>query len=291
MITRRALPAALILLITALACVVPGLSTASQPAPVASPLGTADTRLEIMVAETVSAALEQTQQAVPTFTLEPTSTSTPRPTITPSPTPDVDDSGSSIDRFEDNTSKFTDSRAGYEITLLKGWLPVRINEQEYLDAWLLPELSDPAMQRSLGSIGSQSPDELRLFVIDIQEGHTEIDFVTNINLYWDQKNEMSLDNDEDLKAEAAALSKALPGLEVLTSELSVTTSEVPIGIIISKTPVTTLDGVAVELSQKQVFIKTNVGVLIITLSTTEELKQTVLPQFDSMIETFKITNP
>jgi len=288
--TQRALIAALALLTTILACVVPGLP-ASQPAPAASPLGTADTRLEIMVAETVSAALEQTQQAVPTFTLEPTSTSTPRPTITPSPTPDVDDSGSSIDRFEDNTSKFTDSRAGYEITLLKGWLPVRINEQEYLDAWLLPELSDPAMQRSLGSIGSQSPDELRLFVIDIQEGHTEIDFVTNINLYWDQKNEMSLDNDEDLKAEAAALSKALPGLEVLTSELSVTTSEVPIGIIISKTPVTTLDGVAVELSQKQVFIKTNVGILIITLSTTEELKQTVLPQFDSMIETFKITNP
>ena len=287
--TQRALLAALSLLMTILACVVPGLP-ASQPAPVASPLGTADTRLEIMVAETVSAALEQTQQAVPTSTLVPTSTSTPAPTVTPSPAPDADDSGSSIDRFEDNTSKFTDHRAGYEITLQEGWLPVRINEQEYLDAWLLPELSDPAMQRSLGSIGSQNPDELRLFVLDIQEGHTEIDFVTNINLYWDQKKEMSLDNDEGLKAEAAALSSALPGLEVLTSELS-TTSEIPIGIITSKSPVTTLDGVAVELFQKQVFVKTKVGILIITLSTTEELKQAVLPQFDAMIETFKITNP
>ena len=288
--TQRALIAALSLLTTILACVVPGLP-ASQPAPVASPLGTADTRLEIMVAETVSAALAQTQQAVPTLTPVPVSTSTLRPTVTPSPTPDVDDSGSSIDRFEDNTSKFADSRAGYEITLLEGWLPIRINQQEYLDAWLLPELSDPAMQRSLSSIGSQNPDELRLFVLDIQEGHTEIDFVTNINLYWDQKNEMSLDNDEDLKTEAAALSKALPGLEVLTSELSITTSGLPIGVITSKAPVTTLDGVAVELSQKQVFVKTNVGILIITLSTTEELKQTVLPQFDTMIETFKITNP
>ena len=287
--TQRALLAALSLLMTILACVVPGLP-ASQPVPVASPLGTADTRLEIMVAETVSVALEQTQQAVPTSTLVPTSTSTPAPTVTPSPAPDADDSGSSIDRFEDNTSKFTDHRAGYEITLQEGWLPVRINEQEYLDAWLLPELSDPAMQRSLGSIGSQNPDELRLFVLDIQEGHTEIDFVTNINLYWDQKKEMSLDNDEGLKAEAAALSNALPGLEVLTSELS-TTSEIPIGIITSKSPVTTLDGVAVELFQKQVFVKTKVGILIITLSTTEELKQAVLPQFDAMIETFKITNP
>jgi hypothetical protein len=103
MITRRALPAALILLITVLACVVPGLSTASQPAPVASPLGTADTRLEIMVAETVSAALEQTQQAVPTATIEPTHTPTPLATITPSPTPDVDDSGSTLNKLEDGT--------------------------------------------------------------------------------------------------------------------------------------------------------------------------------------------
>lgn len=288
MITRRALPAALILLITALACVVPGLSTASQPAPVASPLGTADTRLEIMVAETVSAALEQTQQAVPTATIEPTHTPAPLATITPSPTPDVDDSGSTLNKLEDGTAQFTDTKVGYEVAVPKGWLPIRINSQEYLDAWLLPELTNPAMQRSLSSIEKMNPDELRLFILDIQEGHTEIDFVTNINFYWDEKKEMSLENDEDLKAEAEALPNALAGLEVTTTELFTTAGGVPVGVITSKTPVTTVDGVAVELFQKQVFIKTRVGILLVTLTTTEELKQDVLSQFDAMIETLKV---
>jgi len=283
--SRRALFAALILLTTILACVVPGLPTASQPVP------TADTRLDIMVAETVSAALEQTQQAVPTPTTAPASTSTPQPTITPSPTLDVDDSESAINRFEDGTAQFIDAKAGYEIFLPTGWLPIRINSQEYLDAWLLPELTNPAMQRSLSSIENLNPDELRLFVLDIQEGHAEIDFITNVNFYWGAANDMSLKNDEDLKAEAAALPGALSGLEVTELRLTVTASGVPIGVITSKTPVTTLDGVNVEIFQQQVFVKANIGTLIITLSTTEELKQVVLPQFNAMIDTYKIINP
>jgi hypothetical protein len=280
--TRRALFAALILLTTILACAVPGLPAASQPAP------TADTRLEIMVAETVSAALEQTQQAVPTPTIAPTSTSSPRPTITPSPTPDADDSGSALNKQDDGSVHFTDTKAGYEVTVSTGWLPVRINSQEYLEAWLLPELTNPSMQRSLSSIENLNPDEIRLFILDTQEGHAEIDFVTNISIYWDQKNETSLENDEDLKAQAEALLGALAGLEVTLTEISTTANGVPIGVITSKTPITTLDGVSVEMFQKQVFIDINVGTLIVTLTTTEELRQTVLPQFDAMIETLKI---
>ncbi|MBE0671276.1 MAG: hypothetical protein IH588_11855, partial [Anaerolineales bacterium] len=201
-----------------------------------------------------------------------------------------DDSGSTINRFEDGTAQFIDMRGGYEFSLPTGWLPVRINSQEYLDAWLLPELSNPSMQRSLSSIEKLNPDEIRLFVLDIQEGHTEIDFVTNISLYWDKPNEMSLADDADLKSAAATLPDMLPGLEVTATEISATASGLPIGVITSKTPVTTLEGVSVEMFQKQVFIKVDVGTLVITLTSTEELKQAVLPQFDAMIETFKIAN-
>lgn len=278
--TRRALFAALILLTTILACVVPGLPAASQPAP------TPDTRLENMVAATVSAAIAQTEQAAPAPTLAPDSTATPMPT--PSPTPEMDDSGSAINRFEDGTAQFIDIRGGYEFSLPTGWLPIRINSQEYLDAWLLPELSNPSMQRSLSSIEKLNPDEIRLFVLDIQEGHAEIDFVTNISLYWDKPNEMSLADDADLKSAAATLPDMLPGLEVTATEISATASGLPIGVITSKTPITTLEGVNVEMFQKQVFIKIDVGTLVITLTSTEELKQVVLPQFDAMIETLKV---
>ncbi len=282
---QRALFAVLTLLITAMACVVPGLPIASQTEP------TADTRLEIMVAETVSAALQQTQQAVPAPTMARVSTSTPQPTtIPPSPTPDMDDSGSAINRLEDNSAQFIDMKVGYEIIIPVGWLPIRINSQEYLDAWLLPELSNPAMQRSLGSIERMNPDEVRLFVLDIQEGHTEIDFVTNINFFWDQNNNISFENDEDLKAIAAALPESFFGLEVTAAELSATATGIPAGLITSKTMITTPDGVKVEMFQKQVFVNSKIGMLIITLSTTEELKQAILPQFDGIIAALKVSN-
>ena len=64
------------LILTMLACVLPGLSPASAPAP------TADTvSLATMVAETVAAALEETASAV-----------TPVPTSTPVPFPPYRDS-------------------------------------------------------------------------------------------------------------------------------------------------------------------------------------------------------
>ncbi|MBE0683227.1 MAG: hypothetical protein IH589_15065 [Anaerolineales bacterium] len=277
---RRAMLAALTVLTAALACVVPGLPSASQPAP------TVDTRLEIMVAETVSAALAQTQQSVPTPTLPPTSTSTPTATV--SPTPETNSSASSLTKLDDGSTYFADSLVEFEITIPAGWLAVRINQQEYLDAWLLPELANPALQRSLGSIENLDPTELRLFVLDIQEGHTEIDFVTNINFYWDKSSDLSLENDEDLKAEAATLPQALPGLEVTATEISATSLGIPVGSITSKTPVTTLGGVNLEIFQKQVFVKVGEGVLIITLSTTEELKQATLSQFDAAIDTMAV---
>ena len=277
---RRAMLAALTVLTAVLACVVPGLPSASQPAP------TVDTRLEIMVAETVSAALAQTQQSVPTPTLPPTSTSTPTATV--SPTPETNSSASSLTKLDDGSTYFADSLVEFEITIPAGWLAVRINQQEYLDAWLLPELANPALQRSLGSIENLDPTELRLFVLDIQEGHTEIDFVTNINFYWDKSSDLSLENDEDLKAEAATLPQALPGLEVTATEISATSLGIPVGSVTSKTPVTTLGGVNLEIFQKQVFVKVGEGVLIITLSTTEELKQATLSQFDAAIDTMAV---
>lgn len=277
---RRAMLAALTVLTAVLACVVPGLPSASQPAP------TVDTRLEIMVAETVSAALAQTQQSVPTPTLPPTSTSTPTATV--SPTPETNSSASSLTKLDDGSTYFADSLVEFEITIPAGWLAVRINQQEYLDAWLLPELANPALQRSLGSIENLDPTELRLFVLDIQEGHTEIDFVTNMNFYWDKSSDLSLENDEDLKAEAATLPQALPGLEVTATEISATSLGIPVGSITSKTPVTTLGGVNLEIFQKQVFVKVGEGVLIITLSTTEELKQATLSQFDAAIDTMAV---
>ena len=96
-----------------------------------------------------------------------------------------------------------------------GWLAVRVNEQEYFDAWTLAETSDPAIQSSLTSIQSQDPNQFRLFALDTQDGHLLGGFVTNINFIWNEQYDMSLEDETDLLAASAALREAIPGLEVL----------------------------------------------------------------------------
>src|SRR5688572_27565865 len=107
-----------------LACVIPGISPV-QPIP------TADTRLDVIIAETVSSAQTQTQQALPaelattTSTIAPTITSTPRVSVT----------GTTLVIREDQSTVFVDYKAGFELVIPTGWLAVRVNEPEYYAAF------------------------------------------------------------------------------------------------------------------------------------------------------------
>jgi hypothetical protein len=183
---------------------------------------------------------------------------------------------------------FTDHRTGIEIIVPAGWLAVRVNEPEYYDAWVLPELSDPAYQHALAVIKDMNPNESRLSIIDMQEGHLQDGFVTNINLFWFEKDEISLEDDEDLLASLDSLSETMPDLRVLTAKLSATSSGIPIGITTSKMPAITVEGANVVVFYRQVFVRARTGVLAITLATTEELKETVFLSFDAMIESITL---
>lgn len=278
---QRGLIALLVLLTAALACVVPGLSPS---APLAAP--TPDTRLERMVAETVSAALQMTQQAAPASGNETVETPVPAATEIPATaTPAAD---SILEKNADGSSAFTDALGKYKVTIPMEWLVVRANSPEFLEALTLPEASNPAIQRSLDTIQKQDPDLFRLFALDINEEHLDGGFVTNINFLWDQAEELSLPSDVRLKEIAASLPSAIAGTEVLTTEILTTKSGIEYGVITSRTPATTQDGAAVVLSQKLVFFDLPVGTISITLSTTETWKDTVTPSFDEIIESFVI---
>jgi hypothetical protein len=234
-----------------------------------------------MVAETVSAALKETANAV---TPEPSSTPTlPPATETATPTTEGSASGSLLTKREDGSTLFSDQRAGYEVTVPTGWLPVRVNEQEYTDAWTLAETADPAIQDALKSIETEDPNRLRLFVVDTQDGHIQNGFVNTIKLVWDEQNDMSLADQTDIVGTAQALPTATPGLEVVTTELRTTPSGLPVGVITTRIPTVKSDGSVVVFLQEQVFVDVKQGTLTITLSTTEDFKDTIESVFDGMI--------
>lgn len=277
--TRRALFAALILLTTALACVVPGLSAASVPAP------TVDTRLNLMVAETVSAAIEQTALVVPTITAS--ASPTPQPTVTS--TPVINEAGSTLTSHEDGNSLFfVDEHAGYEVVIPANWLAVRINQQEYFTVLALGDAADPNIQKSVLSIKDQDPATFRLLALDVAEGHIKNEIVTNINFIWDQQSVISFDNDEDLQKIADELPASVQGLTVSSVEVVIIPSSVMYGVITSEVGGFNASGAQVTLFQKMVFFNLKTGALVITFTTETGLTETTLPIFDAMLETIKL---
>lgn len=277
----------LLFLISMLACVVPGLQTASAPA--LAP--TADTvLLATMVAETVSAAIVLTEQTPPLAesTLAPTSI----PIFTPTPdeviSPEVGPAGSELVIQADGSTLFVDGRAEYEITIPLGWLTVRLNEQEYLDAFLLEEAANEYVQKSLVSIRNLDPNQFRLFAFDAREDHIQNEFVTNLNFIWDEQGSISLDTEKDLKDAAAQSVASVPGLEILSTKISSTTNAVPFGLIESKLAAKNSSDENIVMFQKQFIFNAKTGTVVITLSTVESLKDTIFPEFDAMFETIKI---
>lgn len=278
---KRGLLTAVVLGMTALACVVPGLPTASAPPP------TPDTRLERMVAETVDAAIELTRQAVPTATTVPSAT--PQPTVTATLAATATQAPETmLDKNADGSSTFIDLSAKYQITIPMQWLAVRVNAPEFEEALQLPEAASPAIQASLASIKEQDPNVFRLFMLDVAEEHIDGGFVTNINLVWDPQMEVSFADDTDLKTLAASLPASLPDSEVTGTEIKTTTNETTYGVITTRTPSTTQDGTKIVMYQTLTFFDLSVGTLNITLTTTETWQKTVEPSFDAIIESFLV---
>lgn len=270
---------AVLLLLTALACVVPGLQPASAIPP------TPDTRLDVMVAETVAAALTLTQQ-VPTATSTSTPTATPTPTSTPLPVEPTKAEESVLDENTDGTSSFIDMAAKYQFTVPVTWLPLRINSPEYDAAVLLPEASNPAIQNQLSVIQKQDPNVFRLFMLDINEEHIDSGFVSNVNLVWDPQMEISVATDSDLKGLAATLPTSLKDAKVTNVEVKTTTGGLSYGVITAITPLMTQEGVRLNVYQKLVFFDLPTGTLTATLSTTEKWQSTLEPSFDEFVESF-----
>jgi hypothetical protein len=276
---KRGLLTAVVLGMTALACVVPGLPGASTPPP------TPDTRLERMVAETVDAAIELTRQAVPTATEIPSAT--PQPTVTATLAATATQAAESVlDKNTDGSSTFIDLSAKYQITIPMQWLAVRINAPEFDAALQLPEAVNPAIQGSLAAIKNQDPNVFRLFMLDIAEEHIDGGFVTNVNLVWDPQMEVSFADDTDLKTLAESLPASLKDSEVTGTELKATKNETPYGVITTRTPSVTQDGTSIVIYQTLTFFDLPVGTLSMTLTTTETWQETVEPSFDAILESF-----
>ncbi len=272
---------ALTFLAASIACAVPGFPGAAAPA--LAPTVDSD-RLETMVAGTVSAAIAETEQAQPAQESGPASVTGVSATGTPETIP----LSSTLTAQANGSIVFVDEYAGYEITIPDGWLAVRINQQEYLDAVKLPQAADANIRESLLGIKTEDPNIFRLLVMDTNAEHIQDGFVTDINFIWEEQK--SFDSIEDLQVIADKIPNAATvfRFEVSTVQIVTTSSGLQIGVIEARSSFTNPSSDEVDIYQKQVFFKGKTGTQSIIFTTLAGLKEITLSAFDTMLETISL---
>ncbi|MGH8247895.1 MAG: hypothetical protein ACREUU_15855, partial [Gammaproteobacteria bacterium] len=214
------------LFLFAIACVMPGLISPAPP--------TSDPHaLSTMIAGTAAAAVMQTEAARP-----PTATPTLIPTATP--TPLFSTEGTALVRNPDGSADFVDRAGGYELKVPPGWLLVRANEQEFLDAWTLPEASDPQVRNFLHQVQKSDPKLFRLFGADTLPEHYQDGFVSNFNVFWDR------DSTDSLGAIIETLQAQLPQTSlhpsISNAGVTFTSTRIPVAVIESNSSMRTPQG-------------------------------------------------
>ena len=243
------------------------------------------------VAGKVAAFMTQTVEArpSPTATLlppteTPSPTTTPSPTITPSPTKPTE--RTTLSEMEDNSTQFFDYQAGLKLTVPEGWLTVRLSEQEYLDAWLLA-VKDLVLQHELESINDLDPDIFRLHALNTQDEYVYEGQGSSIAVLF-------IDGDtQELKliAEAELQLKDFENYELITSEYPERADDLELFTLEEQWQVTSSTDKQVTLYHKRAAFKVSAGTVYIDLYVPSEIKDEVLPEFDTMIEQLSVFTP
>lgn len=242
------------------------------PAPVVNPPG-----VETSLASTALALAKQTE-AASSFT------ATPPPTETSTPTPRISVNGTSLVMGEDQSALFVDHKLGYQLTIPPGWLPVRINEDEYYKAFTLDAVStNPAIVDFLTKLQTQDANHIRLTAIDISplenaKGLSGISIVLQPE---------TAETVEEWSRLHPARANKRPAYQLLSSQYLDTESGIRMLIREEQWTSTTKE----KIYGKRIFFLLPAGILNIDFETALDSKDAMMPEFDQVINSITLLNP
>jgi hypothetical protein len=247
----------------------------SAPPPIVNPPA-----VETSLASTARALAKQTEAANPH-----TATPSPTATATLTPTPRISVNGTMLERNEDGSALFKDYKAGIQLVIPAGWLPLRVNEEEYYQAFTSDiTSSNPAIAERLTQIQGADLNNFRLDAIDIRDGHTVNGVLSDmyVNFYTgDARTLEQVATTEGKKKSAFKnymfLNRGYPKLADGTRTL-----------VIDRT--WTQDQTK-KIYQRSVFFSLPTGVLVLNLYSNKDFKDTVMPDFEQVLNSVTPLNP
>ena len=247
----------------------------TPPTPVTNPPG-----VETSLASTALALAKQTEAANP-FTATPS----PTPTQAPTPTPKISLNGTSLVVLEDQSALFTDHKLGYQITIPAGWLPVRLNEDEYYQAFTLDAVvENPAIVDFLSKIQTQDSNHVRLTAIDIRHEKSADELISGISVVLQPGNAKTLSEWATANPPRANKRK---GYQLLSSHFQETDSGIRVLVWEEKWNSTAGE----KIYARRISISLPSGILTLDFETALDSKDIELPEFEHVVNSLTLLNP
>ena len=258
-----------VLLLTVSAC---GRATST---PVVNPPG-----VETSLASTALALAKQTEAANP-FTRTPS----PTPTEKLTPTPNLSVSGTSLVFREDQSALFTDHKAGIQLVIPPGWMPFRVNEQEYYDAFTSDVvMANPPLNDRLIQVQDANLENFRLDAMDIRAGHIPAGIISDISVTFYPDDTRSLDQWAEAEGKKKSpfknylfLNRGYPktagGTRILVIDRTWTQDQ-------SK-----------KMFHRSVFYPLPTGMLVLDFHSNKDFKDTLLPEFEQVVNSVALLAP
>ncbi|HEY3473867.1 MAG TPA: hypothetical protein VGK56_04610 [Anaerolineales bacterium] len=230
----------------------------------------------------IQPTLISTTQA--TQTKQATATSTTIPTETLVPTPKISLYGTSLVIQEDQSTLFTDHKAGIQLVIPPGWMTLRVNEDEYYKAFALDVvIENPPISDRLTRIQDVNLDYHRLEAIDIRPGHIQDGIISDINVVFEEGDVRTLEEWEkaernrkspwaDYKFISSSYRETENGTRVLVIEHSWSAGEETI-------------------YYRGVFFPLSSGTLVLDFYSNFDFRDTVLPDFEQVVNSVTLLDP
>lgn len=249
------------------------------PAPQPQPLSTSNPdAFKLMVAETAAAFMTQTVEAMPTATVTlPPPTETAIPTVTLTPTPDVETT--SLSEMEDGSTQFFDYQAGIKLTFPAGWMAVRLSEPEFMDAWV-DAVDDPVLQYGMESVQALDPIIHRVHAFNTQDGYAYDGQGSMIAVQFSEGDTQELEK----IAEEELQPKELEGYRLISPQYQVRPDGLELFVLEESWQDASSTEQQVMTYHKRVVFKVSNGTVFIDFYTPLEIKDTVQPEFDQLID-------
>jgi hypothetical protein len=189
----------------------------------------------------------------------------------------------------DGTTRFTDYDNHFEIVFPSGWTAISLNADDINALLELVSKNNPDLEDTILALKSMDPKIYRIFAIDFRRDHIANGYTANISVIAQSNsliNDMSLQNVVDTTAQA--LPQFSKSVKVLSSKVTTTAANIPIGVIEANNSFVGNGQSKIRVYQQVVLLKMPEVLVSITLTVPPSKKAILIPEFKAVIDSLKL---